>query len=183
MNLLKRAVRVISVILPFSIFTSCKPETEKKSSVYQEAKDSIDPNEIQLGPIRHERLSDDLDSRIRAFEEVFREVYPLSHEEWLDGFSRDVTPENEVVIWEDMASAYSRFLATTNLDVEARQEAFSLLLLRSSTANIESNISGLKVLTSEQAMLLLSYYESKPEPLKIEKVEQVVPPKSDRAGR
>jgi hypothetical protein len=59
---------------------------------------SVRPSDIQLGPIRHQNLSDALEARIRKFEPVFAEVYPRTHEGWLDGFQRDADPEPEIAI-------------------------------------------------------------------------------------
>lgn len=140
-------------------------------STYEEAKESLKASDIQPGPIRHERISEELDARIRKFGAVFAEVYPITHKEWLDGFQRDAVPENEVVIWEQMASAYSKFLESTDVDAAARKEAFGLLLVRSGTTDVEARLSELKALT-HQAKSLIAHYEAAPKPVTYQSAEQ-----------
>lgn len=92
---------------------------------------SVRPSDIRLGPIRHQKLSDALEARVRKLEPIFAEVYPRTHEGWLDGFQRDVEPEPEIAIWESMGAAYQTFTEKRSLSLEAKKEAFGLLLVRS----------------------------------------------------
>jgi len=151
---------------------ACDSKPMDDKSTYEEAKESLKARDIQPGPIRHDQISDELDARIRRFAAVFAEVYPITHKEWLDGFQRDVVPENEVAIWEQMASAYSKFLAATDVDEAARKEAFGLLLVRSSTADVQAQFSELKALTPDQAKTLLAHYEAAPKPVTYQNAEQ-----------
>jgi len=141
-------------------------------SPYEEAKESLKASDIQPGPIRHDHISEELDARIRKFGAVFAEVYPITHKEWIDGFQRDAVPENEVAIWEQMASAYSKFLESTDIDAAARKEAFGLLLVRSSTADVEGRFSELKALTPDQAKSLIAHYEAAPKPVTYQSAER-----------
>lgn len=145
---------------------------KKTRSEYEQSKDSLKAENIEMGPIRHKTLPDDLDARIRKFSAVFAEVYPCSHEEWVDGFQRDKNPENEVVIWEHMASAYSRFLESNEVGAAARNEAFGLLLVRSGTEDVESSLTKLKALTREQAKSLLSHYQHVAKPVVVKQREE-----------
>jgi len=95
---------------------------------------------------------------------VFAEVWPISHQEWLDGFQRDRTPENEVAIWEQVAWVYTAFLKENELTAAGRNEAYELLLFRSRSANVESRISNLSHLTIGQAKSLLALYGAPPFP-------------------
>ena len=92
------------------------------------------PPKLKPGPIRHEKLPDALVERIRKFEPVFAEVYPDTHEQWLDGFQRDAHPESEVAIWEAMAFAYQTFTEKRSLNMDAKKEAFGLLIVRSAAS-------------------------------------------------
>ena len=60
----------------------------------------VDPREVQQGPIRHETLPDELISRVRLIRAALLSVYPNSMEFWLDGFKRDVHPDQEIMWWE-----------------------------------------------------------------------------------
>jgi hypothetical protein len=128
--------------------------------------ESIRPSNIHLGPIRHQKLPQALEARIRKFEPVFAEVYPRTHDEWLDGFQRDADPEPEVAIWESMASAYQNFTARRLLSPEARKEAFGLLLVRSA-ADEQQTLAGAKLqhLSRVEAEELLRSYPGTPQPV------------------
>ena len=70
----------------------------------------LSTSELELGPIPHVDLSFALDERVRRFEPIFAEVYPRTHDEWLEGFKRDLNPEAEIVVWEGMASSFASFV-------------------------------------------------------------------------
>jgi hypothetical protein len=105
---------------------------------------SVQRSHIKLSPIRHQKLSDSLDARIRVLEPVFAEVYPLTHEAWLDGFQRDAHPEREIALWETMAAAYQSYTGKRSLSLDARKEVFGLLLVRSAVDE-QHTISGAKL--------------------------------------
>lgn len=69
-------------------------------------KETVDLRKIKVAPIRHQRLSIELISRIRLVRAALLDVYPLSMEAWVDGFRRDTNPDQEVAIWERVASTY-----------------------------------------------------------------------------
>jgi hypothetical protein len=132
--------------------------------------ESIRPSDIHLGPIRHQKLPEALEARIRRFEPVLAEVYPRTHDEWLEGFQRDADPEPEVAIWESMASAYQNFTAGRSLSPESRKEAFGLLLVRSA-ADEQQTLAGAKLqhLSRAEAEELLRSYSGAPQPVLYEK--------------
>jgi len=72
------------------------------------AAQTIDPANVEPGPIRHAELPPDLLKRASALEPVFADVYPVTHEKWIEGFRRDAHPEREIAIWEQIAVAYTR---------------------------------------------------------------------------
>lgn len=84
---------------------------------------------------------------------------------------RDENPEVEITIFEHIASAYTRFLGSGDFDADARMEAYALLLVRSSSSDIERQSLDLKHLTEEQARTLLSLYEGAARPVTIEQYE------------
>ena len=65
----------------------------------------IDPADVES--IRyHDQISEDLIKRIKRIAEVFKEVHPISIDEWVDGFKYDMEPEEEVAVWETMATKF-----------------------------------------------------------------------------
>lgn len=139
-------------------------KTSPGHSPYEMARDSL---EIQFGPIRHSELPPTLIDRIRLLEKVFAEVYPITHEEWLDGFQRDQNPENEVAIWEDMATAYTKFTSENDLDFAAKREVFAIILVRSRNSDIDPQLSSLQHLTIEEGKQLVALYRADPKPVTI----------------
>ena len=129
---------------------------------------TIDRATLQLGPIRHAQLPDDLIARVRAFEPVFAEVYPITHEEWIEGFQRDLHPENEIAVWEHIAAAFTQFIAGRDLPRETRKEAFGILLVRSGDTDEAMLYSKLKHLTLDDAKKLVSFYSAPPNPIQVE---------------
>ena len=172
MNSISKQLSPGSLLILLCTLAACDSKPMNDKSPYEEAKESLKASDIQPGPIRHDHISEELDARIRKFGAVFAEVYPITHKEWIDGFQRDAVPENEVVIWEQMASAYSKFLESADIDAAARKEAFGLLLVRSSTADIEGRYSELKVLTTDQAKSLVALYDAAPKPVTYQSAEQ-----------
>jgi hypothetical protein len=128
----------------------------------------IEPSKVQLGPIRHATLSEPLLARIREVQRVFSEVYPRSMEEWSEGFRRDFEPEQEVAIWEAMASAYSSFTTNRTLAFEAKREALGFLLQRS--AGDEQSVlasAAPKHLTRPEVEQLVQSYSAAPQPVMV----------------
>jgi len=122
----------------------------------------VDPSSIQPGPIRHERLDDALVARVRAFEPVLADIYPMSHEKWLEGFQRDLNPESEIAIWESIAAAWQRLPSLGSLAPDERKEAFGILLVRSGSDDVDSALAGLKHLSRSRAETLLGFYTAPP---------------------
>ncbi|MDA1303627.1 MAG: hypothetical protein O2999_04910 [Nitrospirae bacterium] len=128
----------------------------------------VDPSKIQLGPIRHDTLSEPLLARIRELQRVFSEVYPRSMDEWSEGFRRDLEPEREVAIWEAMASAYSSFTTNRTLTFEAKREVLGFLLQRS--AGDEQSVlasAAPKHLTRPEVEQLVRLYAAAPQPVRV----------------
>ena len=127
----------------------------------------VDPSSIQLGPIRHKRLDDALVARVRALEPVLADIYPMTHEKWLEGFQRDLNPESEIAIWESIASAWQRLPSLGSLTPDERKEAFGVLLVRSGSDDVQSTLAGLKHLSRSRAEKLLGFYTAPPKPVTI----------------
>ncbi len=69
--------------------------------------------------------------RLEQVHAVLHEVDPTPLPKLLEDFTRDQNPEGEIVIWEQIAAAYAKFVAARERSLDARHEAYSLLLMRS----------------------------------------------------
>ena len=88
----------------------------------------INPADIRKGPIRHEKLSDALVCRVRAIRAALLGVYPQTMELWLDGFKRDMEPEQEVLWWEHLSACFLEYFWTRSPDEKQAKTAFRLLM-------------------------------------------------------
>ncbi|MAG93949.1 MAG: hypothetical protein CMJ48_09395 [Planctomycetaceae bacterium] len=91
----------------------------------------IDPNEIQQGPILHDTLPDELLARIKNVHATFADVDGTPLDKWIDDFKRDLDPEGNVSIWEDMQVAYNSYCNDRDLPLQTRKEVFKIVLMRS----------------------------------------------------
>lgn len=81
---------------------------------------------IKTGSILHS-LTPDQKKKIRVFQAVFFEVFPIPIEEFFDGFQRDENPDREIAIWEKMASVYEHNVIFCK-DKEDREKLFATIL-------------------------------------------------------
>jgi hypothetical protein len=82
--------------------------------------------DIQPGPIQHPTLPPLLIARIQRLHKIFEDVYNPGLAGWIEGFQRDMHPENEVIIWEAIARAFETFLKNRTLSFEARKDLLGL---------------------------------------------------------
>ncbi|OIO30271.1 hypothetical protein AUJ77_03450 [Candidatus Nomurabacteria bacterium CG1_02_43_90] len=66
----------------------------------------IKVSDIKIGPIRQEVLPNGFVVRVQKYKEIIKEVEISSIEETLSNFQRDLYPEKELLIWENMAHFY-----------------------------------------------------------------------------
>src|SRR5262245_19673392 len=126
----------------------------------------VEVNKLKPGPIRHSTLTDKQMARIERLQEIFSEVSPQPLEKWVDDFKRDMNPDNELAVWESMATAYQTFVASKTLPQDGKKDAFGVVLLRS-CASEEQVLKDLKlnVLTVEEAKELMNLMPLKPSPI------------------
>jgi hypothetical protein len=67
---------------------------------------TIDPNQLQPGPIRHESLSPELLDHVRAVFDVIGPYLGTTLEQFEIGFMRDAHPESEVTVWCSITAAW-----------------------------------------------------------------------------
>ena len=68
--------------------------------------ESIDPSEVQPGPIRHESLSPQLLELIKAVYEVIGPYLGTTLEQFEITFMRDSDPQSEVAVWCSIVAAW-----------------------------------------------------------------------------
>ena len=130
----------------------------------------VDPNKLSPGPIQHASLTDEQVARATHLQQVFREVDASPLAQWEEDFQRDANPDSELKIWEDMASAYESFTKSRDLSLDAKKDAYQVVILRSAAPE-EDVIAHLKlkVLTEKDAREIMAHFSSAPEPIQVVK--------------
>lgn len=126
-------------------------------------------SDIEMGPVVHDSLTSDQMEKAKKIQATFAEVYPVSLEETVTNFKRDLNVDKEIAIWLNMANAYQSFISKNAItDSVKKQEAYKLLLLRSMMEeNKAIEESGTKGLSNKEIKELFQYYTSAPSPITV----------------
>lgn len=127
----KRRHRTTALFVAFTTLVACLLGCGGTTSTPESTVEWIDPNEIQQGPTLHDELSDELLTRIKSVHETFADVDGTPLTKWIDDFKRDLDPEGNISIWEDMQVAYNSYCNDGELPLETRKEVFKIVLMRS----------------------------------------------------
>ncbi|MEL6811817.1 MAG: hypothetical protein AAFP76_10820 [Bacteroidota bacterium] len=133
-----------------------------------EESQSIEINDIMQGPILHDSLTEEQTEKITFLYETFKEVDPTPKEKWLEDFKRDLNPDREIEIWMMMANAYNSFCKDKNRSQEAKNEAFQIVILRSSAPEDQVlSLIELTHLTEEDAKFIMKNYTLEAKPIRV----------------
>ena len=122
---MNRILLFFLIILPFTVSAQNKVIT-------------VDPNDIQMNGYAHETLPDSMLTRIKYTTDTFEIVDGISYAKAVDLYKRDLHPEENLVIWEEMARVYNSFCASRCKSNDERKEVYRALLLRSMFSTEES---------------------------------------------
>jgi hypothetical protein len=108
-------------------------------------------------------LSDEQKQRIEVISAIFLSVYPKNAQDWNKDFSRDINPEIEISVWENIAKAFLKIDQVKYLSDEQKKEALFILLMRSMmSASKVLEGEKLSTLSKRAAKEILRGYEAKP---------------------
>lgn len=82
---------------------------------------------IVHGPLQHDTLALELLQRIARLQVALREVYPMTLDGWVNGFLRDMNPEEEISCIEGLAATYQKFTSNTKLSLKAKKTLYAIL--------------------------------------------------------
>lgn len=155
------AMKIIEVVRPdiyqnyhrLKVFNNLKQDA---------IKEKIPTDSISIMPIIHEKLSLNLLVQIKVIQELFYDMLPLSFEDTVNDFKRDMNPEREVLVWQRIAATYLMFIKNKVLEFEFRKEIFfTLLNISFSSSEFNRNdFSELKYLNQEDVEKLYNLYNS-----------------------
>ena len=153
--------KILALLLAAASGLACSPAPAQQSAV-------MDPNKIQMGPYRHSELPATLLPRIRATTDTFESIDGVTYEMALDLYKRDLNPEENLLLWEEMAKAYESFCRDRCATSEERMDVYRTLLLRSMFSSEEAlTRSDLKVLSSTEAKEVMRLYTLPPKPIEV----------------
>ncbi len=126
----------------------------------------VDLSNLNEQPIGTSIISELQKNRIKIIANIFHDVFPDSMEKWINDFSKDDDPEREILIWENMAKAYTQICSHWTFTKKQKVEVFDLILHRSSLPKkLVLQKVQLKVLSRKQAKYVLSKYQGIPQPI------------------
>ena len=129
---------------------------------------TINPKDIQYSGYHHNELPPDLLKRIKATTDVFAPIDGISYEKAVDLYKRDVNPEENLVLWEEMVRAYKDFCKSRCASPEERMDVYRTLLLRSMFSEPEAlKRAQLKVLQPSEAVSVMKLYRLPPKPIDV----------------
>ena len=106
--------------------------------------------------------------RIKATTDVFEVVDGTSFEKAVDLYKRDLDPESNLIIWEEMARIYKNFCISRCSTHAEKMDVYRALLLRS-MFNKEDALARLKlkVITRKEAKSIVSQYRLEAKPIDV----------------
>ncbi len=142
------ALRIIKSVRP-DIYTSLQKRAIFKRLLEATERRSVPIDSIDPSPIRHLTLPNPLLQRIHIIYKILREVSPLTLEELIDSFCRDLYPQDNVEQWEIMALAYLNLTENQKLDMEQKEEIFQAVLLTCTGSLTEETFSQFHYVTPQ----------------------------------
>ncbi len=154
-------MREIHLYFPIALLASSPPLFAQKTII-------VDPKDIQLSPYMHKELPPLLLKRIRATTETFEKIDGVTYEQAVDLYKRDLDPESNLVLWEEMVRAYKTFCKSCCSTKPEQMDVYRSLLLRSMFSEDESlKRSKLSVLTGDEARTAMKLYHLAPKPIDV----------------
>jgi hypothetical protein len=97
-------------------------------------------DDIRTPPYRHEHFPPDVMALLEVISNALDEVYPLTIDQWEDGFRRDTNPEQEIAIWLHTVQVYKHITTKMlqNLHLSHRKTIFRLLVQCMNTSQRDS---------------------------------------------
>jgi len=129
----------------------------------------MDPNDIQLHPTVHESLPPPkMLKRIKVLSDTFEIVDGISYEQSVGLYKRDLNPEPNIVIYEEMARVYNEFCKNRCATQPERMDVYRLVLLRSMFPGNEAlKRASLSTVSEKEANQILADYKLKAEPIPV----------------
>jgi hypothetical protein len=146
----------------FMVYTlSMNSYAEQKTSV-------VDPKNIQSSKYVHQSLPTNLLKRIKSITDVFETVDGVSYEQAVDLYKRNLNPEKELVIFEEIARVYKSYCKFHCKNKVEKEDVYELLITRSMFTKKETLLRFKPMtLRKEQIEIILNQYTLAAEPIDV----------------
>lgn len=154
---MKITLTIIAVIGIALLIFSCNNKGKKQESETV----TINPNELIPGPIQHEDLTEEQLTKIKSIHKTFEEVYPITLEETITNFKRDLNIDREINLWIKMKGTFENILNEKQYSkVEEKKDVFKIILMRTmmSKNEVKSNVE-INELSENDTNYILSEFE------------------------
>lgn len=89
----------------------------------------VNISDLRMGCIRDQVLPDGFIERVKAYKAILSEVETSSLEVAVSNFQRDVHPERELAVWENIAEVYQSFISENPIkELSEKRKVFSIIL-------------------------------------------------------
>jgi len=128
----------------------------------------MNPSEIAFSDYIHESFSDEFLARIKYTTDTFEAIDGITYLQAIDLYKRDLKPEDNIVIWEEMARVFLDFCKENCESIEKKKEVYRTLLLASMFPKEEvyTRVEP-QILTIKEVKQLANSYKLKPAPLPV----------------
>lgn len=149
----------------FIVFMAC---TLSMNSYAEQNVSVVDPNSIKASKYVHQSLPSNLLKRIKAITDVFETVDGISYEQAVDLYKRDLNPEKELVIFEEIAKVYQSYCNSHCKTKTEKEDVYRLLITRSMFTKKETLLLFKPMtLRKEQIEIILNQYTLAAEPITV----------------
>jgi hypothetical protein len=156
-----RPMRLIHIYFLIALSVWCTPLFAQKVI-------TVDPKDIQTSPYMHKELLPSLLKRIPATTDTFEKIDGITYEKAVDLYKRDLDPESNLVLWEEMVRAYKVFCKSRCSNMPEQMDVYRTLLLRTMFSEEETlKRSKLSALSLDEARLVMKNYHLAPRPIDV----------------
>jgi len=151
LSLHKIALKIVQAVRP-DIFKNLQLMAWWKRTKTEGKKQTVPISTLKQAPIRHDTFSVPFLIRVKLVAHILADTGIVTFEGLIDGFKRDLTPNEELHIWEKMAAAYIDVVGTVETTHEAKQEVLSVLLALNLGMSVDEIGKQLEHLNYQQAV-------------------------------
>ena len=123
----------------------------------------MDGSQLKQSEYRHPPFSGVRREKVLFIADSLKDVSPMTYESWEDGFRRDLHCDQEIDIWLKLCRLFNDFVERHQLNLEEKQEAFSVLsACLSKTPDTVFELVSAKLLDRATAQELVDAFFSSP---------------------